>query len=304
MDDARALADLLHRIEKWDGLPYRTSIEEVVELFDSSDRFASVGGFIDGRLRAYGYIRVFDEEPVVASCQGGVDPEYRSLGLGGALVAWHTQNASAALEQCPHESKQIAFNVEEGHRDLEQHLLGYGYEWRRSYYDLRASLEVEPKEVALDSFTTIVEWDSIDDADVTRAINRITLDQEGRAGTTRWISEDRAGFTPEWSFIALDHHADRPEIAGLIMASKYSQDWSVLGWREGSIDMLAVLPGYHDTNIASALVTASMKAQRDAGMEAVVAGMSSAASSSVMSVYDELGFSTVATSRMYTLQLD
>ena len=88
------------------------------------------------------------------------------------------------------------------------------------------------------------------------------------------------------------------------MASKYSQDWSVLGWREGSIDMLAVLPGYHDTNIASALVTASMKAQRDAGMEAVVAGMSSAASSSVMSVYDELGFSTVATSRMYTLQLD
>lgn len=303
MDDARALADLLHRIEKWDGLPYRTSFEEVVELFDSSDRFTSVGGFVDGRLRSYGYIRVFDEEPVVASCQGGVDPEYRGFGLGAALVAWHTENATAALAQCPHESRQIAFNVEEGHRDLEQHLLGYGYEWSRSYYDLRASLEEEPKEIELDSFTSIVEWDSVNDADTRRAINRIILDHEGREETTKWISEDRAGFTPEWSFIALDTHADRPEIAGLIMASKYAQDWSVLGWREGSIDMLAVLPGYHDTNIAQALLAASMRAQKASGMEAVVAGMSSAASSSVMSVYDELGFTTVATSRMYTLQL-
>jgi mycothiol synthase len=303
-DDARALADLLHRIEKHDGLPYRTSIDEVVELFSTSASFTGIGGFVDGIMRAYGHIRVFDEEPVVASCQGGVDPQFRNLGLGASLVSWHTETAKATLAQIDADTKSIVFNVEEGHRSLEEHLLALGYEWSRSYYDLRAALDGELEDVELDAFTKIEPWGSVNDADIIKAVNRIALDEDGREETSKWSVEDRAGFTPEWSFVALDQRADRPQVAGFIMASKYAQDWSVLGWREGTIDMLAVLPDFRGSNIASALITATMRAQAEAGMEAVLAGLSSSASTSVMSVYDYLGFQTVATSRMYTLQLD
>ncbi|MDO5048445.1 MAG: GNAT family N-acetyltransferase [Actinomycetaceae bacterium] len=304
VDDAGALADLLHRIEKFDGLPYRTSLDEVKEFFSTAASFIGIGGFVDDVMRAYGHIRVFDEEPVVASCQGGVDPEFRNLGFGGALVSWHTESAQKRLAEIDAESKQIAFNVEEGHRSLEEHLLSYGYEWSRSYYDLRAALDGELPDVELDPFVTIAPWGSVNDKEIIKAVNRIAMDEDGRTETSKWTVEDRAGFTPEWSFVALDNTADRPQVAGFIMASKYAQDWSVLGWREGTIDMLAVLPDYRGTNIAVSLVTATMRAQADSGMEAVLAGLSSSASTSVMSVYDSLGFRTVTTSRMYTLQLD
>ncbi|MDO5034976.1 MAG: GNAT family N-acetyltransferase [Actinomycetaceae bacterium] len=301
--DTRIVADLQHRIEKADGIPYRTSEDEVRELFSTSDGFLGMGGFVEGRLRAFGYIRIFDDEPVVASCQGGVDPKFRGLGFGSALVEWHTRTATLALQEIEAESKQIIFNVEEGHRSLETHLLDWGYQWNRSYFDVRASLEEEPSAVELDAFTTIEPWDSVDETEIEKAMNRVISAEEGRTETSKWTAQDRAGFVPEWSFVAMSHRADRPEVAGLIMASKYSQDWSVLGWREGTIDMLAVLPDFSTTDVASALISASMQAQREKGMEAVVAGLSSSSATSMMSVYDSLGFTTVSTSRVYSLVL-
>ena len=299
--DSRMLADLQHRIEKSDDLPYRTSEEEIAELFSYSDEFFAIGGFIDGKLRVYGYIRLFDDEPVVASCRGGVDPKFRGIGFGRVLVEWHTQTATAALLAMGGESKQILFNVEEGHRVLEEYLLEYGYEWNRSYFDRRAALDEEPEFVEVDPFITIVPWDSVGEHKIDHALDLITRGEGGRGETYKWSGEDRAGFIPEWSFVAVSHAADREAIAGLVMASKYSQDWSVLGWREGTIDMLAVLPEFKDQTIAPALVSASMRAQKKAGMDAVLAGLSSLSSPSMMSVYDSLGFATVATSRVYTL---
>lgn len=302
--DARIVADLEHRIEKFDGISYRTSEDEVRELFSTSDEFYSIGGFIDGVLRMFAVVRVFREDPVTASCQGGVDPEFRHVGFGAALVEWQTATAHSALDRVEAGQKQILFNVEEGHRSLEVHLLERGYEWNRSYFDMRAALDADIEEVELDSFTTIEPWNHVSDEDIFKAMNRVSHDREGRGETSQWTASDRAGFMPEWSFVALSHLADRPQVVGLVMASKYSQDWSVLGWREGSIDMLAVLPDFAGSNVARALISKTMDAQREAGMDAVVAGLSSSASTSVMSVYDSLGFTTVSTSRVYSLMIE
>lgn len=301
--DTQAFAALLHRIEQHDQIPYRTSLAEIEELLNCASMMRLLGGFINNTLRCYALVRIRRSEPDVALCQGGVDPVSRGRGLGAALVSWQTQQAQRLLAGCERHKRHIAFHVEDSNRELELHLRALGYTWTRTFYDLRAPVSNPPPEVKLDSFLTIVPWKNCEEEDILRVFNQIHADlTTGSLAVSleQWLS-GRTDFSPDWSFVALDHRADRPSIVGFIMASKYAQDWSVLGWREGTIDMLAVLPDYRGSSLAVALVGATMRAQARSGMEAVCAGLSSANHSQAIGVYDQLGFTTVGTTRLYEL---
>ncbi len=44
---------------------------------------------------------------------------------------------------------------------------------------------------------------------------------------------------PNGLLLPWDRTGDRPRVAGFLLASRYEQDWAVLGWREGYNDQLA-----------------------------------------------------------------
>lgn len=291
---------MLHRIESHDELPYRTSTDEVEDFFRSTSEHSTIGGFVDDELYCYGYVRIKEDDDILATCQGGVDPQVRGRGIGRALVTWQTEEAKRLLGQTQAQSPKIAFQVEQGYSDLEAHLIDLGYEWARTFYDLRAPLDQAVQKIELGPFLTIKPWNDFDEEKIWQTASRVAQENNSSSAQTMesWMA-GRGAFRPDWSFVAVDTSGDRPLIAGFVMSSKYAQDWSVLGWREGTIDMLGLLQDYRDTHLAAALVAATMQAQLNDGMQAVSAGLSSRNHSAAISIYDSLGFTTVSTARLY-----
>lgn len=303
--DTGAFANLLHRIEKHDSLPYRTCAGEIEEMVRQASACTLVGGFVHDQLRCYGLVRILSSQEDTAVCQGGVDPIMRGRGIGAILVSWQTAQARRMLTSLRSEAPQICFHVEQGHTDLEGHLRATGYQWERTFYDLRLFLnELTPAD-ALPSFLTLEPWEDLPEESMLAVANQIRREHQDQDPITieSWLA-GRDEFAPQWSFVAVDRSADRLKPVGFVMASKYSQDWSALGWREGTIDMLAVLPGYREGDQAArALISRSLQAQLADGMEASSAGVSSANNSHALSVYEALGFNTVGATRVYTLQV-
>ncbi|WP_231550675.1 GNAT family N-acetyltransferase [Actinomyces polynesiensis] len=309
-DHSAALSNLFARIEATDNPPYRTSRDEVVEMLGPTGQWRGLAGYATrgiakGQMVAYGLVGVRIAGHVECVCQGGVDPRFRRLGLGRSMIEWQTATARQMLATNPGQgSAQIVMHVETGHEELEDHLESLGYHWARTYYELRADLEVLPAPPDLGSYLSVVPWSEDLEDLARRASNRLSEQEWGRPPQSmeQWLM-GRTGFVPEWSFVVMDRTGDRPQVAGFLLASRYEQDWAALGWREGYIDQMGVLQPWRHTRVADALIVASMTAQRRDGMDRAAAGLGSANHSGALVVYDSLGFRTVGQSRLYAINV-
>lgn len=306
LKDAKELQKLVHRIEAADGLPYRTSEAEIRELLSDSAKMISIGGRISGNLCCYAFVRLRETNLNHAMCQGGVDPLYRGKGIGKTLVAWLTDTARQALTEhaSADSTKVVEFYVETGNLELEHHLTTLGYAWSRSFYDLRASLETPVSEIGLSSLYRIEPWEKHSEEAILDLENRISLEERNRIpqALSTWLS-GRSNFRSDWSFVVVDCHTDRHCLVGFLMASAYQQDWEALGWNEGSIDQIGVLKEHGSEPIAESLIAATMRTQAAAGMKYTAISLSSTNASGALSVFKNLGFETVATAKLFSIEL-
>lgn len=304
------LSTLIARMEAQDNPPYRTSVDEVAEMLREDRPWRGVAGFATrgiakGRMVAFGQVVLRQPGSIECMCQGGVDPAFRRIGLGGAIVEWQEGTARQMLAALPgHEPAQIAMQVEAGQDDLEEQLQLHGFHWARTYYELRADLSEVPKAPDLGRYLTIEPWGPEWEEPARRASNRLSELEWGRPPLTQeqWLM-GRTAFAPEWSFLVVDRRGDRPKVVGFLLASKYVQDWAALGWREGYIDQMGVLEDARNTHAVDALIIASMSAMAADGMDRIGAGLGSANRSGALAVYDYLGFVTVGQSRLYAIEV-
>ncbi|MDO4259892.1 MAG: GNAT family N-acetyltransferase [Actinomycetaceae bacterium] len=304
------LANLFARIEARDNPPYRTSIEEVAEMLGTTNRWRGLAGFATrgmakGRMVAFSQVALRFPGHVEVLCQGGVDPVFRRIGLGSALVAWQEGAARQMLAEIPsNTAAQIVAHVEMGEENHEEHLKAHGFHWAQTYYELRADLDSLPPTPELERWLSIEPWSEEWEEPVRHAANRLSEQEWGRPPLTaeQWLS-GRTSFIPEWSFIAVDKKGDRPRVAGFLMASRYVQDWAALGWSEGYIDQMSVGQDYRNAHLVEALVVASMEAQAADGMERIGVGVGSANHTGALALYEYLGFRTVGQSRMWAIDI-
>lgn len=304
------LATLIARIEAQDNPPYRTSIDEVTQMFRQDRVWRGLAGFATrgiakGRMVAFAQVVLGRSTLVECLCQGGVDPSFRRIGLGRAIVDWQEATARKILADVESpEPQQIAMQVESGQAELEDQLQLRGFHWSRTYYELRADLVDIAPAPDLGRYMTIEEWGPQWEDPVRRASNILSEIEWGRPPLTQeqWLSS-RTAFAPEWSFVLVDRRGDRPRVLGFLMASKYVQDWAALGWKEGYIDQLGVLEEARPTHAVDGLVTASMRAMARDGMERIGTGLGSTNQSGALAVYEYLGFETIGQSRLYALQV-
>lgn len=303
--DVAALSALVARIEARDNPPYRTSPEEITGMLDPSGAWYGMAAFATlgverGRMIAFTHIEMRPGSTTEVLCQGGVDPHFRRLGIGGALVRWQTQAAQRVLEAHGTETGSVVMSMDPNHSELEQHLKDNGYRWSRSFNEMRADLRSLPQTSEIEPYLIVEPWSEKWEEPVRSKVNSLAA----QIGADSLSAEDwvkgRIGFVPEWSFVAYDTRGDRPRIAGYLHASKYEQDWAVLGWREGYIDTLTVFNEWRHGGLAEALIIASMHAQRLDGMERTGTGISSEGQSEAQNLYDFLGFRTVGQLRLYT----
>ncbi|WP_034285751.1 hypothetical protein [Schaalia suimastitidis] len=305
-----ALASLFARIEARDNPPFRTSIEEVAEMLTAAAQWRGVAGFATkgiakGRMVAFAQVAMRFPGHVECVCQGGVDPAFRLIGLGGSLVEWQEATARSMLATCDAAGPaQIVALVETGQEDHEFHLKKRGFHWARTYYELRADLTRIPETPTLNRFLTLEAWSDQWEEPARQAANRISEQEWGRPPITQeqWLM-GRTAFVPEWSFVVADRRGDRPRVAGFLIASRYVQDWAALGWKEGYIDQMGVDQAYRNNRVVDALIVASMKAQAADGMDRTGVGIGSANHSGALAVYDYLGFRTVGQSRLYAIEV-
>ena len=277
------LAALFARMEARDNPPYRTSPDEVEEMLSSASQWRGlVGiarrGIAAGRVVAFAQVVLRFPGRVECVCVGGVDPDFRRIGLGNAIVDWQEGIARQMLAGVEGDGPaQITCHVETGQDDLEAQLKVHGFRWTRTYYELRASLEGLPQLPDLGSYMSVEAWDPQWEEPALRAANRLNEFEWGRPPLTQeqWM-QGRTAFAPEWSFVAVDRTGDRPRVAGFLLASRYEQDWAALGWREGYIDQLGVLSQWRESRVADALILASMRAQKRDGMDRAATGVGSA----------------------------
>jgi len=262
-------------------------------------------GIAAGRLVAFAQVVLRFPGRVECVCIGGVDPDFRRIGLGSAIVDWQEGTARQMLASVEGESPaQITCHVEAGQDDLEAQLKVHGFRWTRTYYELRASLDGLAPVPDLGSYMSVEAWGPQWEEPALRAANRLNESEWGRPPLTQeqWM-QGRTAFAPEWSFLAVDRTGDRPRVAGFLLASRYEQDWAALGWREGYIDQLGVLSAWRETRVADALILASMWAQRRDGMDRAGTGVGSANHTGALAVYDSLGFRTVGQTRLYAIDV-
>lgn len=186
-----ALAALFARMEARDNPPYRTSAEEVEEMLSSASQWRGLVGIVRrglgaGRMVAFAQVVLRFPGRAECVCVGGVDPDFRGIGLGSAIVDWQEGTARQMLSEVEGDGPaQISCHVESGQDDLEAQLKVHGFRWARTYYELRASLADLPPVPDLGSYMSIEAWGPQWEEPALRAANRLNESEWGRPRSPR-----------------------------------------------------------------------------------------------------------------------
>lgn len=307
--DELALSQLIGRMENADNPPYRTSAEEVSAwLSDTMVWKGRVGvaqdGPLAGQVVAFGQVAIFRDTGGECVLRAGVDPQYRQLGAEERLISWQIRKGRSLYDEAfPGEPGFLVTNVDPSDPGLEELLVSKGFKKIRTTHELRRELADVPAMPDIGSYREIVQWTPALDGEAWKLFNRLVDQDQHRPHAHEEWMELRESFVADWSYVALSHTGDRPQVEGFILVSAYKRDWEVLGWREGYIDLLGVADAWIRDDLSQALVIASMEAQRRDGMERVAAGVGTAAHSRVTVFFEDLGFEKSFQTRTYSLQL-
>ncbi len=225
---------------------------------------------------------------------GTTHPELRRRGIGRAALAWGVARADEILAGQPATLLRVveAFKEERLADAVALHE-GAGFQAVRWYFDMRRDLgepiphEPDPLGIRLEGYEHA--W-----AERLRlAHNEAFADHWGSEPLTAEIwNRDFLGdpfFRGDLSFVALDGD----EVAGYTINYVAEADWEATGIREGWVGQLGVLRPWRRRGLATALLVRSMRAFRDAGMDAAILGVDAENPTGALGVYDRLGFRPV-----------
>ena len=89
-------------------------------------------GIAQGRMVAFAQTRLRFSERIECVCQGGVDPDFRRIGLGSSLLEWQIAAARSMLERNEDNGQRaIVSFVENWQDELENALKARGFHWEQ-----------------------------------------------------------------------------------------------------------------------------------------------------------------------------
>lgn len=297
-----ALADLIKQMERVDNPPYRTSEEELEELFSS--QFVGIGGWdADGAMGAYALVHVQGDEPVQLVCSGGVAPRWRLRGIGRAVLEWEITVAGMIAGQIGKDCEIVSY-TDNNSSSLEGFMASVGFTKDHVYTELRRPLQQIPELVEPGPYLSIVPWQADYDDQVRRAHNELMsfISGEPPMDATTW-ENSRENFAPQWSFVALDKSSDRSQVAGYLLSASYDQDWHERGWKEGYTEILGVLPQWSQTQVAKALLTSALAAYYADSMQYAAVGLDAKNNTAAQELYEQMGYRVAGLSTRWVISI-
>lgn len=251
---------------------------------------------------------------------GGVHPEWRRRGIGGALLSWQTERARATLAEQEAADPdlagvawRIAVNVEEQLPDRAALYAAVGYTPIRWFHDMSRPLGSPAPpipEVAVPAGLQLAPWTDDLDEDVRLAHNEAFAKHWGSQprdgeGWKAWTTGHRS-FRRDWSRVIVDpaqpDAAGRAPVTAYLAAHVYPQDWAALGHSQGRFDLIGVRPAWRGRGLAPALLAEALRTFAAEGLDAAGLDVDTGNETGALRLYEGMGFGVQRTSVTWSIE--
>ena len=300
-DDIVALATAMAAVDHPDWSEPREEIEELLTLSFVDISRDTLLGESEGRVVAFGQaLAPFEPETIVRSVLlGGVHPEFRGRGIGRSLLAWlegrGRQQLAASGLALPGWLMAYTQDRNPGAARLFEHA---GFPTERYFAQLERTLASPIPELELPAPLRLVNA-SLDLSEATRsAKNSAFRDHWGSQPTPAeaWDNFMTASTRRlDLSFLALDGD----EVVGLVILDVNEDDWVLQGYRGSYISIVGVIAPWRRQGVAPALLAASLRESRDAGLERTALDVDSENPTGALGLYTGMGFTALHTSQAH-----
>ncbi|WP_186329392.1 GNAT family N-acetyltransferase [Agrococcus jejuensis] len=294
--DAPAMHAAYNLSGRVDHPEFQVPLQEIVDDFEASHVDVArdlVVGERDGAIVAIGSAMLPDGQTDVRRVflGGTVVPEARRQGIGAALLAWEERRAAERLRA--HGDSELPAQIHSwagSETSAVPFMTGTGYAIVRYFTDLHRDLS-QPIEPLDDGGLTIVPFtpDLFEAGRIAR--NDAFRDHWGSQPTTveRWGRfTGRDVLRPDLSAVAVE--GDR--IVGFCLAEHDPDDAAVAGYSSVYVALVGVVRDHRGRGIAPRLLTRTLEAARDAGLERAVLDVDSESPTGAVGLYERLGFTT------------
>jgi ribosomal protein S18 acetylase RimI-like enzyme len=304
VDDVDAITELSAAMAAVDHPDWTEPREEIEELLTLS--FVDVArdtliGESEGRAVAFGQaLASFEPETIVRSMLlGGVHPEFRGRGIGRSLLAWlegrARQQLAASGLSLP---GWVIAHSQDRNPGAARLFDRAGFDTARYFAQLERPLDTPIPDLELPEPLRLVNA-SLELSEATRAAkNAAFRDHWGSQPTPKepWDNFMTAATRRlDLSYLALDGD----EVVGLVIVDVNEDDWVRQGYEGSYISLVGVISRWRRRGVAPALLAATLRASRDAGMTRIALDVDSENPTGALGLYTGMGFSAVTTSRAH-----
>ena len=305
--DAEAIHALVRRWETHWQVPIVTPPSEIIDDLTHPGfvpALDTIGVWSGAHLVAYGSVHHSRSGIRLerAYLSGMVDPACVGQGLGRRLLAWQIERAAALLRTCdPALPWFVRTNewdwVSTSHRLYAR----LGLRPVRWFEEMVRSLDI-PSSLSVPAGAQVVPWSEAPPEETRIAANESFLDHWGStprdAGAWHHLITS-SDVRLDLSFVAIAEG----RVVGVCLNHHFPSDEEVTGRRDGWIGILGVTKPWRQRGVATALMSHSFQAFRDAGFSHAMLGVDTDNPSGAAGLYREVGFQPLHRSVTYELEI-
>ncbi|MFC5502809.1 GNAT family N-acetyltransferase [Lysinimonas soli] len=304
LDVVDAVVELYAAMSRVDHPEWAETRDEIEQEFQHSWvelRRDSLVAEADGAIVAHGLVIAPPApETIVRSVLfGGVHPQHRGRGIGRALLGWQEgrarQQLAASTLALPGWILCYSYDRDPSAARL---LEREGFATERYFSQLQRELSAPIPELELPAPLRLATL-SPELSEATRvAKNAAFRDHWGSQPTSveGWNGQlSLPSLRPELSFLAMEGG----EVVGFVIVNVNEADFELQGFAGSYISLVGVVAPWRRRGVAPALLAASLRAARDAGLERAVLDVDSESPTGALGLYTGMGFEAAATSRAH-----
>ena len=300
--DIDAILDCARAMDGSDHPHFVTTREEIAVEFDHSyvDQARDSLLAIDrqNRVVAWGMtvLSPGQETLVRAFLFGGIRPDSRGRGIGRMLFEWQQERGLQQLASSDKTLPGWLLTFAEESAAGAAHLYDrFGFRVGRYFLQLTRDVRRPIDDRSLDDELRLLPFGQDWSEATMLARNNAFRDHWGSQPSTEEQWKEFVAslvFRPDLSFIAVGTNASgADEVAGLVLTSVNEEDWVPAGFSSGYIDLVGVAREWRNRGIASALLSRTLRAIADAGLERAVLDVDSESPTGALGLYTAVGFS-------------
>lgn len=296
LSDAPAIVECEREMGAVDHPHYLQTLEDIESHFTRSwvdpSRDTLVALADDGSVVAWGAVEVPPEQATLIRClqSGGVRPSHRLRGLGDQLLTWMEQRGLQLLSTSDATVPGVmVLWADEANPTLVRLAERHGYEVARHFLQLTRMFDTPIEPVPLEGYE-VVPFDESLFEDVRAARNDSFRDHWGSQPSTRehWESAmRRSNKRHDLSFLAI---APDGEVAAFVLSEVNVGDFEPSGFSHAYIYLVGTRRAHRGRGLAKALLSHTLLACRDAGLEGAVLDVDSESPTGATALYEQVGF--------------